>query len=75
MKPSPAVHSSKFTPAPGTAAARRMPRPFWNAVPMARTGLANDLGHETEVMRGLTLAVPISLALWTPLIVAAVYLF
>jgi hypothetical protein len=72
MKPAPNPRNPEFAT---TAAARRMPRPFWKAVPMARVGLTNDLGHETEVMRGLTLAVPISLALWVPLILAASYLF
>jgi len=72
MKSSLNMHRSDFAPAP---AARRMPRPFWGVAPITHAALTNDLGHETEVMRGLTLAVPLSLALWAPLIIAAVYLF
>jgi hypothetical protein len=44
---------------------------FWSLEPVARASLS----HETEVARALAIAVPISLALWSPLIAAAVYLF
>ncbi|RZF64461.1 hypothetical protein EWE75_10955 [Sphingomonas populi] len=43
-------------------------RSVWTSAPVAKPSAANDLGHETEVMRALSLAVPISLLLWAPLI-------
>jgi len=48
--------------------ARRAPRSVWTAAPVATPSNENDLSHETEVMRALTLAVPMSLLLWVPLI-------
>jgi hypothetical protein len=74
MKFSPEAYRQDHAFAP-KAATRALPRAFWSAAPFTRAGLRDDLGHETEVMRALTLAVPISLALWAPLIAAAVYLF
>jgi len=57
------------------ATARALPRAFWSTTPFKRSRRSSDLGHEVEVMRALTLAVPISLALWALLIAAVVYLF
>ena len=47
---------------------RRTQRSVWTSAPVAKPSAANDLGHETEVMRALSLAVPLSLVLWAPLI-------
>ncbi|WP_242150860.1 hypothetical protein [Sphingomonas sp. BAUL-RG-20F-R05-02] len=72
MKSSPNAFRSDN--AVGTTA-RALPRAFWSTTPFKRSRQSSDLGHEVEVMRALTLAVPISLALWALLIAAAVYLF
>ncbi|MDF0489856.1 hypothetical protein PX554_17105 [Sphingomonas sp. H39-1-10] len=47
---------------------RRARRSVWTSAPVATSEAAFDLSHETEVVRALSLAVPISLLLWAPLI-------
>ena len=69
MKPFAETRSTEYF-----SRARALPRPMWRGAPIRRP-VATDLGHETEVIRALTLAVPISLALWVPLIWAAVSWF
>jgi hypothetical protein len=47
----------------------------FRVTPNAPAADAQDLGHETEVIRGLTLAAPIALLLWVPLIALAASYF
>ncbi|CAN5229312.1 hypothetical protein BH10PSE15_BH10PSE15_10640 [soil metagenome] len=59
--------STEFSPVPATTG-RRATRALWAVAPPVEKRAADDLGHETEVVRALSLAVPISLLLWVPLI-------
>ncbi|AOH84028.1 hypothetical protein AWL63_08655 [Sphingomonas panacis] len=54
---------------------RRTQRSVWTSAPVAKSSETSDLGHETEVMRALSLAVPLSLVLWAPLIWVVAYSF
>lgn len=58
-----------------TSASRASRRSVWTAAPMIQPTAVNDINHEAEVVRAISVAVPISLLLWVPLIwVAAQYL-
>lgn len=54
---------------------RRSLRSLWTAAPSATPVAADKLSHDAEVMRALTLAVPLSLVLWAPLIWAVAHCF
>lgn len=54
-------------------AAPRARRSVWTAAPTTTPLGADEIGHETEVMRAITLAVPASLLLWVPVIWAAAH--
>lgn len=74
MKYAKKSNSAEYSSLPARIS-RRAQRSVWTSAPVAKPNAMNDIGHETEVMRALSLAVPISLVLWAPLIWVLAYSF